>query len=198
MKKLFIFLLVTALLVSTFTLSVFAADTETYDYNGIVKPYPPIESSHYKQGYTYMILTQNTLYLCTAPVKVGIINDTAVFTPVYEGTLYRYAYQVQNGEWAFFSSGGTKYGDTMITANTALWSSFDIYNSDGSLFMKGDENFIPLHQQIQKVTEKTLAVETLPTVGGAMKILTACGVGLAALLMVLPLFGKLSKIFRLR
>lgn len=99
-----------------------------------------------------------------------------------------------------YTSSTSFYGFSDSLDGGILWSSQDIYNTDtGELVIEGNTNFPPpppLAEVIQGVTEETIKTETLPAVAGTMSILTLCGVGLMACLVVLSLFGKRSLISR--
>lgn len=58
-------------------------------------------------------------------------------------------------------------------------------------------NFMtPLHQEMMNLTGATLQNTAAPEVASTMMTLTLCGVGLMALLMALPLLGKISNRYR--
>lgn len=78
------------------------------------------------------------------------------------------------------------------------WVSDNVYDADGTLVFEGDPNFpvppLPLWEEVGQVTQGEM-VTMNQTLGGTMKVLVPCGVGLMACLAVFVLFGKRSLIF---
>ena len=100
------------------------------------------------------------------------------------------------GEWGSLTV--TSYGYSVAKTDVAAVSS-NVKDPDGNVvFSPEDTGFfllpLTLVEQVQGVTEETLLNQTLPAMGGTMKTLVLCGVGLIASLVFLKLFGKRSLI----
>lgn len=105
-------------------------------------------------------------------------------------------YNVVDGQWEQVTQ---KY-DITHTSTTQfgsikefLYSSVDLYK-DGELFFPLPPK--PLYQVVAEVGVQSLQNTAVPEVTSAMTTLTLCGVGLIALLAVLPLFGKIFHRYR--
>lgn len=168
------------------------ASESTYDYNGYVRtkfednarPYHVLVKS--SNGNVEMLATNQ-------PVKyryVGMTDNVVLPSGVAWG-LYRY----NNNIWTKYA-GEDASASEVTWGNVIIWSNYDVYNYDtGELYVEADSNFFPLAVRVQKMTEKTLTETTVPQMGGAVKVLVVCGVGLLALLILLPLFGKRSLLY---
>ena len=133
-------------------------------------------------------------------VKSEFTSDTE-FSPT--GVLTSNAYRVDNGKVVehimYESFDGTSWDETRNNSvssqtytfeegMTVYQSTFDWYDESGNRFFP-----VPLWEQVVKVTQGEMQGLT-QEMGGTMKVLVPCGVGLMALLVVLSLFGKRSLI----
>lgn len=96
-----------------------------------------------------------------------------------------------NGSWVQTGSQITIASGLGGTVTWKDWNTHEIKTDvhlfkDGEVFIKAP---LPLHLEVLEVQKGAIPV-LLNKVGGAMKILVPCGVGLVASLMVLSLFGK--------
>ena len=222
MKRVFKFMLTTLACMVLFAMPVFASEDDVtqfierepmrgeilavadtkYDYNGtVLDDFREIGNyEKYKaEGYVYWYMWTSSD--TKRPLVMGVKDECyinsmgALLSPV-------------SGQYAWFSvqsSGAWRdngYGtlNTTVVANAdekLVWTSHDLKDEDGNVFMEGDLVFqgAPLEVIIQAVTGEQMKV-MIPNLVGTMKILVLCGVGLMALLVVLKLFGKRSLIYR--
>lgn len=162
-----------------------------------VRSYPPIDSIWDKNTYPYGVLMQgndgivSVYFLSNQPTS----SDGVDFR-LENGTFS--IYKLTDGEWVHDRDGRGAIDFHDLDSGNILKVSDNVeYN--GTVIMPNDPNFFPpppLAEVIQGVAMEELQTETLPKMGGTMKILVACGVGLMACLVVLKLFGKRSLIFR--
>lgn len=102
-------------------------------------------------------------------------------------------YEIKPTEWSYIGQdNSTGYSISNAWAGEFIESTVNVYDLDGNLVFPEATH---LYQIIQKVTIPEVA-KTQTTVVGVMKILALCGVGCLALLMVLPLFGKVLNRYR--
>lgn len=153
--------------------------------------------------YNFVILSrtgnfESALFYLVAP-NVEFINGNAVtavedtniilFKPSFtdDGTPY----------WKYEATDiwGTK-GALLAPKDQVLWSAKTILSGDSNPdIIKGDPNFmIPLWEMVEKVTQGEMPKMTESLVG-SVTLLTACGIGLLALLVVLVLLRRKSLIF---
>lgn len=207
MRKLSAFLLVAVL---CFSLSVTALAVSTYSFNGTTLPleYKVNDNvyslqSYYEQekvdnpNYTITIVkSQSTgvYWLYRSSAGFYYDNTWTNFYP-YEGTLD--VFKLSGDYWVFEYTKNVSTGEGFIDPRyfDFVWSSDTVLYDDGSVFISGDSNFLKaLSEIILEVTEEQLE-KTLPEMGGTMKTLALCGVGLMASLVALKLFGKKSLLF---
>ena len=110
-------------------------------------------------------------------------------------TFIEFRYIPDNGFWQQTAYGSGGYTQLLSEVRA---SSFEVKYQGQTITPGGSDFFMtPLSETIQGVTAEVLNNQMVPTLGGTMKILTVCGVGCLALLMVLVLFGKRSQIFHI-
>lgn len=166
---------------------------------------PPLEMTsdidyrvYYKYGeYNYIIDFQS--------------NGSFDLDAVYDGDEI-VTFSVSNNEYAVYYilrtySFNTKRWDTngtiqlypeqpkRLAIDSLLDSTITIYNEDGTIFFQPPPT--KPHQILAEVTKEEM-VKAQSNLVGTMRTLALCGVGLIALLMVLPLFGKVFRIFRVK
>lgn len=168
-------------------------DDTTYDYNGFVLPVLPVLDY---DAYWVMFPSGDTAYRLVASSKPFSVENGEVY--VYEQTsLVFFSAGYSSNEWSQYSTQNitTKY--SVGDAESIVWASHNIANKEtGDVVFNGDVNFRdPLWVEMEQVTQGEMMGLT-QTMGGTMKTLVVCGVGLMACLVALSLFGKRSLIFR--
>ena len=112
----------------------------------------------------------------------------------FEGAQY-HRFTLVDGAWVYNTSAALISGGSIGTVNNIIVSSHDI---KGNLYHEAVTQHVrfrgALPLMILEVAGERLKM-TLPEMGGTMKTLVLCGVGLMASLVVLKLFGKRSLIF---
>lgn len=166
---------------------------DVYDYNGYYFPVlPSYDNAKYRYGFLYHnpTSTQTMLHLSTSPVHV----DGSSVLLSEKGS--RLAYTLEDGAWVYVAEYNFEANATIITnKNFLVWSTHDVYNVAEELIIAGDSNFrFPLWVEMGLVTQGEMTQVT--DLGGMMKLLVLCGVGLMAFLVVLKLFGKRSLLYR--
>lgn len=155
----------------------------------------------------------------TAPNVEGNNLNTVMF---YSGTTYYYT--VYSSDDAYTIKGypyGTRWRtDTSTSVNVRKYESHDglnwaqTYNDNSSSNYPGEQGYdlisstftwydendepffpVPLWAEVEEVTQGEM-MGLGQTMGGTLKVLVPCGVGLMACLVVLGLFGKRLLIFR--
>lgn len=123
-------------------------------------------------------------------VMNAVYSDDRV-TVSFDNPVNHYQYKLVGDEWEEYASYPNTYGSHAMSLSetaTILSSNLIVYDENGDVFFRN-----PLWMVMGQVVQgemKNLTAET----GGTMKVLTLCGVGLIALLVVLSLFGKRSLI----
>ena len=170
----------------------------------------PESDKAYSYGYLYKSPTADIYYYALYESESAFL-DEVVFTDDYDGTgydgpyilehrfvsghakVYQEIYKYEEGEWQFQGSYERKTKHISgVQPSNLVYSTVDVYNEDGSVF------FTPSAVMAQPLEEimRTEMPKFQETTVGTMMILVVCGVGLIALLVVLNLFGKVSRIFR--
>lgn len=120
-------------------------------------------------------------------------NRGSAYIANFSDTATTYRYSSSNGnDWELNVDGST--GSSFTVGATGylelVQSTFTWYDESGTPFFPK-----PLYQTMGEVVAEEMP-ELSQMTGGTMTILTVCGVGCLALLMVLKLFGKRSLLFR--
>lgn len=190
MKKLSVILLAVVMSV-TMVVPAFAFDYGVIDV-------PEVETINFSSiadyPYWFIVASSNgtyNLYFLDVPAFL----DQDGFMSTETGYTYRNYYVQVNGD-VWKSRGGTYVTDTIVATTPALVSNYDIYDSNGNLYLKKWIPPKPLAETILDLTGDTIKNDTVPSVTSAMTILCVTGVGLLAMLVLLKLFGKRSLIHR--
>lgn len=192
-----------------FALSVTPSFAITYDE----LPEFPVTEHPYQHNVTYIGSDGTTVFhtvhysnaefidrvtVTTQDIPSGINRPYALRYDYLDNdyAIYKTIYKLTDGEWV--NTGTYQQHDLTVYTGIneksyVLGSSLDIYNDDGTLFFEPTPVVVPL-EEIMKTEMPKFSQTTV----GTMMILTVCGVGLIALLVVLNLFGKVSQIFHLR
>ena len=128
-------------------------------------------------GNNYLILSASQPYVDGGNV---VIPDVASGTAYVRYTIFGDTWRLDNS----YDSGGTISVDD-------VYPSFDMLNLDGTVIYSRDRDFFPL--PLWAVTLQTAQGEItaeMTNLRETVWILTLCGVGCLALLIALPLFGK--------
>lgn len=116
--------------------------------------------------------------------------DMIIIPDASSGTTYA-SYNIFGNEWRLSSS--YKVGTEIISGRT--YPSFNMFNGDDTLIvMPQDTDFflVPLWMIPSQVTQGQTVAQS---VGGTMRVLTLCGVGLMVCLMAFFLLFKVLRIF---
>lgn len=208
MKRLFSFLLVVTLAFSlTVSVSAYSfndnelPDSIRLDGTGITGTVPLIEYwQDFKEEYpnaNMMIIYYYDAYRLFVS-KYGWYYS-ADGTVNYNASESVPSFTVSGDQWIFSVNSPVNAGTVVLqTGEHYRWSAADILNSDNTVWKTGDVNFTPPPPALQEIILEVVGEEmtvTAPKVGGTMKTLALCGVGLMASLVVLKLFGKKSLLF---
>lgn len=131
-------------------------------------------------------------YFSPAPINIRGYIDGSSYRVDCDSPVWVVSYtSANNYDWTrVYSAVLSTHFPSDNLEDEVIASTFDWYSSDnGDLFFP-----LPLWSTINNKTQGSLPSMS-QVVGGAMTTLAVCGVGLVALLMVLNLFGKRSKIF---
>lgn len=203
MKKIIPFLMV-----FTIALSLAIPASAAWKFDGDISDIPDpyaVWDSELRTYYPYAALIEMDNYypimrlFSTTPsprltATGNMVLDFAKYTGGVEG-VYTYIEFFYNPEVGYWQQSATGSGAFMQGVNEIRASSFGV-QYDGETITPGGGDFftMPLPEMIQGVTAETLNSQTVPALGGTMKVLVLCGVGLIASLVVLKLFGKRSLI----
>lgn len=155
-------------------------DSETYPY-----------AITYWDGYMYTYVSSGPLFFNDNGLTSG---ETPVLFKVYvvHSTTSDWTESSRNSEPTVVT--------TAIKPAKVKAANYSVSDEDGYVRVSPDTSGFfphplpPLAAVIQGVTAETLNSQTVPALGGTMKVLVLCGVGLIASLVVLKLFGKRSLI----
>ena len=197
MKKIIIFALAICL-VLVMSVSAFA-----YDYGGYELPkqylmagdvYNLEDGLQYGGKMALYVAPSETLFRLYLTDGEFYVSDNVVYS-----TSDTIAFSFAQGDqyWIDNMDYDAVANEPLFASMNLYWATADIYNTDGELLLKGDENFIlpPLAEQIQGVTTEELHQNLIPKMAGDLKILVVCGITLIALLTIFTIFWRGFAIF---
>ena len=181
MKKIIV-LLSSIVFIFCMTITCFAASIQSPSY--------PTAYGELPDGlYKYTVVSQ--------PAGYGYLYSSDKPFKIVDGGLY--VQSTANVKGYKHNSGWKFMLESQYTPETVIllgaeggmrWASQDVFYDDGTLYMKGDPDFqMALSEEILEVTKEQMKI-TLPSLGGLMKLLAVCGVGMMALLIGLPVLRK--------
>lgn len=207
MKRIFIFAFILAISITTLSINA-AAETlpelfpyEEEHYKDIVLVDP---DGNYVLYTIYSVSYQGTsvdgynVNIYTNPSGETFLEiDRKGLNSTSDNYKYTYrVYRIEDGMWVRQSEGNQISVTQTVQFGPftdIVYSDLDIYK-DGTIFFPLPPK--PLYQTVTEVGAQTLQSTAVPEVASTMMILTLCGVGLLALLMVLPLLGKIFSSYR--
>lgn len=159
-----------------------------------LRTYYPYAALHELDNYYPILRLYSTSPTPRLAASGDMVLDFKKYTGGVEG-VYTYIEFFYNPNVGYWQQNASNSGGLVESVKTMRASSFGVEYGGETITPGGGDFFtIPLPEVIQGVTAETLNSQTVPALGGTMKVLVLCGVGLIALLVVLKLFGKRSLI----
>ncbi len=183
--KRFLFILMTAVMLTGTTLTAFAME-----YPSNLPSLPQTEQE------IHVVLEQvggNYVFYALEGDNFTYYLNNGTPSLWANGSLHFYWYKLTDGQWVSQGRTGNPSGGNFGGFEKIVYSNIDILDKDGNVVFPLPPD--PLAEEIMKLTGATMETETLPELNQTMLVVVLCGVGCLALLISLPLLSKTLRIF---